>query len=75
MIFGGDFIRQNGNWKARGWKFDKESPNYEDPEAIVENNYRVLLTRARKQILLFIPRNSMLDETYRYFIEMGVDEL
>ena len=75
VIFGGDFIRQNRRWKAQGWKYGQQRENYADPEAIVENNYRVLLTRARKQLILFIPKCNALDETYQYFRDMGVDEL
>ncbi len=37
--------------------------------------YRVLLTRARKEMILFIPNDATLDETYPYFLEMGMDEL
>jgi len=51
------------------------SQNYLDTDSIVENNFRVLLTRARKEMIILIPRDSMLDETYQYFVDMGMDEL
>ena len=47
----------------------------------MENNYRVLLTRARKEMILIIPNVSELDETYDfnetydYFVKMGMDVL
>jgi len=46
-----------------------------DADSIVENNFRVLLTRARKEMIILILRDSMLDETYQYFVDMGMDEL
>lgn len=46
-----------------------------DADSIVENNFGVLLTRARKEMIIFILRDSMLDETYQYFVDMGMDEL
>ena len=49
--------------------------NYKDPESIVENNFRVLLTRARKEMILLIPEDDILDETYQYFVDMGMDLL
>lgn len=41
----------------------------------MENNYRVLLTRARKEMILLIPDDKVLDETYDYFVKMGMDVL
>lgn len=73
IMWGGDYIRQDGQWVSRGWTYDNQSLKYEDPNSIVENNHRVLLTRARKEMILFIPNDSILDETYQYFIDMGMD--
>lgn len=77
VIFGGEYVRQNGEWIACGSRYDSDvrKGNYEDPDTIVENNFRVLLTRARKELILLIPRDAVLDETYQYFVDMGVDEL
>lgn len=75
VIFGGDYVMNNGNWIAKGYQYNLQKNDYDDPDTIVENNYRVLLTRARRQMILFIPNESSLDETYRYFVNMGVDEL
>ena len=57
------------------YDYDVRSQNYLDTDSIVENNFRVLLTRARKEMIILIPRDSMLDETYQYFVDMGMDEL
>lgn len=72
-MWGGDYIRQDGQWVSRGWIYDNQSLKYKDPNSIVENNHRVLLTRAQKEMILFIPNDSILDETYQYFIDMGMD--
>lgn len=57
---------------ARVWS---QKDKFRDPDTIVENNFRVLLTRARKEMILLIPRHTILDETYQYFVHMGMDEL
>ncbi len=77
VIFSGDYIRHDNKWMARGNKYSraKQQRQYKDTDAIVENNYRVLLTRARREMIIFIPRDKVLDETYQYFIAMGMDEL
>lgn len=77
VVFGGGYIRQNGAWLARGpqYDYDVHLNNYNNIDAIVENNFRVLLTRARKELILLIPRDRLMDETYQYFIDMGMDEL
>ena len=77
VVFGGGYVRQNGKWKARGSRYesDVQKGNYQDPDTIVENNFRVLLSRARKEMILLIPNEPVLDETYQYFIDMGMDTL
>lgn len=77
VVFGGEYIRQNGEWIARGSRYDSavRKGKFVDPDTIVENNFRVLLTRARRELILLIPRDNLLDETYQHFIEMGMDEL
>ena len=75
ILFGGGYIRQNGRWATNGYTYNRLTSKFQDPETIVENNFRVLLTRARKELILLIPRDALLDETYQYFIDMGMDEL
>ena len=48
---------------------------FQDPETIVENNFWMLLTRARKEMILLIPEDTIHDETYQYFTNMGMDQL
>lgn len=72
-----DTFDRMGSGLARGscYDYDVRSQNYEDTDTIVENNFRVLLTRARKEMILLIPRDAIMDETYQYFVNMGMDEL
>ncbi len=72
LLFGGDYKRENGQWIIAN---DYRLYGYNDAETIVENNYRVLLTRARKKMIIVVPNTKELDETYEYFINMGVDIL
>lgn len=77
VVFGGEYVRQNGQWTAGGSRYNRDvrNGNYKDPDSIVENNFRVLLTRARKEMILLIPQDPILDETYQYFVDMGMDVL
>ena len=43
-----------------------------DPEQIVRNAYRVLLTRGRDGLVLFVPPSSQFDETASFLAEAGV---
>lgn len=90
IIFGGEYVRkgdkydpkkdewlEKGKWLPQGNKYDyyKNKKIYQDSDTIVENNFRVLLTRARKEMILLIPDDRDLDETYQYFVDMGMDKL
>jgi len=77
VVFGGGYVRENNRWISRGVRYnsDVNKGSYLDPDAIVENNFRVLLTRARKEMILLIPEDAVLDETYQYFVDMGMDLL
>lgn len=75
VLFGGDYVRKKGQWVPRGDSYDYNKDKYQDIDTIVENNYRVLLTRARKEMILLIPADFILDETYQYFVDMGMDVL
>ena len=75
VLFGGEYIRRNGQWVPNGASYDRLKSRFQDPETIVENNFRVLLTRVRKEMILLIPNAPLLDETYQYFIDMGMDQL
>ena len=75
VIWSDDYIIQNGQWAVNEGVHEYIKKDFDNPERIIENNYRVLLTRARKQLILYIPQRHYLDETYEYFKAMGVDHL
>lgn len=59
--FLGDYYLNNGSWQI------SPSANlkmFKNKSMMIKNVYRVLLTRARKGLYLFVPEDPMLDETY-----------
>lgn len=75
ILFGGGYIRKNDQWVTNGSSYNRLKSRFQDPDTIVENNFRILLTRVRKEMILLIPEDDILDETYQYFIDMGMDVL
>ena len=72
--FIGDFYIQNGKWVVDP---KATNPELKDLRKVLENVYRVLLTRSRKGMLLYFPRESKewkLEETYRWFAGIMVIE-
>jgi len=81
----GDFRYDNRRWQHfsfRGttWQRVKQ----EQRKVYLKNAYRVLLTRARQGMVIFVPRGSghdptrdprFYDSTYRYLQEIGLPEL
>ncbi len=71
-------------WKFRGTKWNKISEtNFSDRDYLI-NSYRVLLTRARRGMVIFVPEGDDYDETrkkefydgtYNYLKEIGIKEL
>jgi len=84
VMFGGDYYIENGKWtiepktlnqyqKKPGQAADEKQ--YDNFPMIMENIYRVLLTRSRKGMVLYIPDIPRMQETYRFFCNIGVDML
>lgn len=46
------------------------NPGFKDLEKVIQNVYRVLLTRSRKGMFLYFPKDPKLDETYGWFASM-----
>jgi hypothetical protein len=64
LAWGGDFIRGRTGWQAR--RFAGTAWQRDDREAqFVANTYRVLLTRARYETVICIPRGDAADATRR----------
>lgn len=61
LYFGGDFLLENGQWIVRPTK------EYQDKERTVRNIYRVLLSRGRVGLFIFIPHDQISLETINFF--------
>jgi hypothetical protein len=64
LAWGNDLVRRNGCWNARafigsGW----HERRAEAGVAYVINTYRVLLTRARYETIIWVPRGDQSDKT------------
>jgi hypothetical protein len=84
VCWDGDLRREGGQWEAHkivgaGWRRDKEL-------AVARNGYRVLLTRARKGLVIFVPVGDiagedetrlarMYDEVSSYLVSCGARKL
>ena len=81
VCWGGDFLRANSNWdlkRLRGTVW--QNIGQESARTYLVNSYRVLLTRARQGMLLFVPVGddqdstrppTPYDETARFLKECG----
>tara|TARA_B100000378_G_scaffold78354_1_gene61158 strand:+ start:90 stop:1928 length:1839 start_codon:yes stop_codon:yes gene_type:complete len=69
ICWGEDLIWEN-NWKT----FSK-SRGQKDPHMLRLNSYRVLLSRGRDGIIVFIPDTPELKPTYKILVESGLLEL
>lgn len=59
-----DFHHKNGRWICQSFKGTKwQSVNDESKRLYLKNAYRVILTRARQGMVLFIPKGNALDGT------------
>lgn len=85
LIWGANFYIKNNKWIYQNFKGSKwQNINQEISKEYLKNTYRVLLTRARQGMVIFIPEGSKLDHTrqckfydgtYNYFKEIGIEEL
>lgn len=85
LIWGANFHLNKGKWKHQNFRGSKwMNINQEVNRDYLKNTYRVLLTRARQGMIIFIPEGSEIDhtrpssfydETYDYFKEIGIEEL
>jgi hypothetical protein len=80
-----DFWMQHGHWQYRKFVGTRwQQCNTPDSRRYLLNAYRVLLTRARQGMVLFIPEGSaadatrlpeFYDETYAFFRAIGIPAL
>ena len=68
IAWGNDYF-----WDGTDWKTRKLRPKYKqhNPHSLRKNSYRVLLTRSRDEMLLFIPPEEILDQTETALLASG----
>ncbi|MGQ1786840.1 MULTISPECIES: DUF2075 domain-containing protein [unclassified Saccharicrinis] len=85
VAWGANFHLNSTAWKYQSFKGTKwQNINKEIDKSYLKNTYRVLLTRARQGMVIFIPEgcdsdktrpNEFYDNTYKYLKELGIKEL
>ncbi len=85
LAWGANFYLKNNSWKYQNFKGTKwMNINQEISKEYLKNTYRVLLTRARQGMIIYIPRGSEIDhtrpsefykETWKYFKDIGIEEI
>ena len=85
MCWDADLRRLNNLWGFRSFEGTKWSQVKQPVEQqYVLNKYRVLLTRAREGMIIFVPEGNMEDETrlpifydgiYQYLVQCGAEEI
>lgn len=68
VCWGEDFLWEDSNWFLKPIR--RRYPQ-EDPRQLLTNAYRVLLTRGRDGLLVFIPPEPAFDTTERALLEAG----
>ena len=58
-----------------GWKTTTKRSKAKNPHLLRLNSYRVLLTRGRDGIMIYIPNEIKLDSTYKILVKSGLVEL
>ena len=85
VAWGANFYLNNSTWKYQDFKGTKwQNINKVVDQNYLKNTYRVLLTRARQGMVLFIPLGNesdktrpgeFYDNTYTYLKELGINEI
>ena len=85
LAWGDNFYYQDNQWHYQSFKGCKwQNINKEEDKQFTKNAYRVLLTRARQGMVIWIPESSesdntrqkeFYDGTYQYLKSIGINEL
>lgn len=85
VAWGGDFRYLDGAWDYKSFKGTSwNNINQEHQKLYKKNSYRVLLTRARQGMILYIPQGcskdytrnpECYDGTYSYLRDIGIEEI
>jgi DUF2075 family protein len=85
LCWGDDFRKEEQGWsyhsfKGTKWQLERQA----ERKQFIKNKYRVLLTRGREGLILFVPKGSNIDHTrpnknydstYEYLKQIGIAEL
>lgn len=76
LLFGGDYFLDDKNGKLC-WCIEdnyqtKQLPN-DEKETIMQDTYRILMTRTTKNMFFYIPWNSILDKTFKFLKDVGIE--
>lgn len=69
LAWDADWIYNNG------WKDMAPNKNAKDSKKLRKNSYRVLLTRGRDGLVIFVPKENSLDKTYQVLLDAGCKTL
>lgn len=69
VSWGEDLVWKDGEWSSENHR----NPKAEDAHLLRNNSYRVLLTRGRDGMMIYIPQEQQLDETYMLFEKIGLE--
>ncbi|MBI2920127.1 MAG: DUF2075 domain-containing protein [Planctomycetes bacterium] len=72
VCWGPDLVWEGSRWRA---VIKRRNPDVKDPARLRLNAYRVLLTRGRDGMAIFVPRDSDGDKTWAALIAAGLDPL
>ncbi|WP_288372571.1 DNA/RNA helicase domain-containing protein [uncultured Algoriphagus sp.] len=85
LCWGDDFRKEEIGWSYHAFKGTKwQLERQEARKQFIKNKYRVLLTRAREGMVIFIPEGSKIDHTrpksnydstFKYLVNIGIKEL
>jgi DUF2075 family protein len=85
LCWGDDFRKEDSGWSFHAFKGTKwQLERQDERKQFIKNKYRVLLTRGREGLIIFIPEgsendhtrpNKNYDTTYEYLIRTGIKEL
>lgn len=77
LFFGGDYYIENKNGKYQ-WAINVSTSiqrKYgKELSSIMQDTYRILLTRATEEMILVIPEDPSLDQTYDFFKAVGLED-
>jgi hypothetical protein len=70
VCWGGDFT-----WDGERWRTGTRQPGVRNPLRLRANSYRVLLTRGRDGLVVFVPPDAALDGTHAALLSAGLRPL